>query len=167
MRLPWLIAEDIPSRLIHPKRREADGSIRQRIEEELGKVVAAAGFGNPQRIVRAAIGTNQIAVQAGIVAIDIRADQINGRGEGTPQSDELLDGTAARILNSRNRHLSLWKLCGGIADPDVDVERNCKLLLACRCDFINVLRLVINLENFIGIRAEDLAPGSGLLVRRR
>src|SRR5579864_7200883 len=44
MGLPGFIAEDVPSCLVNPERREPNRALSQRIKEELAKAVAAASF---------------------------------------------------------------------------------------------------------------------------
>ncbi len=102
-------------------------------------------------------------VEARIVTVDIRTNHVDGRRKGTPQPDEFLNSSSARVLNTWNGYLSLWQLRSRIADPDVDVARYCKLLFARRCDFVDIFLPVINLEDLICIGPEDLAPVPGCL----
>src|SRR5271165_394082 len=97
VRRPRLIAKDVPAGVVHSEGREADGPITQRVEEELAKAVAPAGFRNPQRIVGTVIGAHRLPVERGIIGIDIRADHVDGWSQRTPQSHHLLHRAAAGV----------------------------------------------------------------------
>src|SRR6185437_10944190 len=55
----------------------------------------------------------------------------------------------------------------GITEPYVDIKRNRELRFAGRGNFIDVLRLVVHLEGLVSVAAEDLRPGSRLLLNDR
>ena len=60
---PRFVTEDIPTGSIDCKRREAKISFAQCIEEELSEAIAATGLRDQQRIVRAAIGVDNITIK--------------------------------------------------------------------------------------------------------
>ena len=164
MCLPRLIAQDIPARLVHSEGREADGAIAQRIEEELGKTVAAAGLRNPQGIIWTEISFYHLLIDLRVVGVDVRADHIDGRRQRLPQAKNLDHRAAAGVSDARRINLTLRQRRHRVVYPDIDVVRNRELRLARRGDLVDVLCLMVDLENLVGIRAKDLAPSTSLLV---
>src|ERR1700678_707071 len=166
MRLPRLVAENIPSGFVDAERRETDGPVAERVEEELRKAVSSPSLRNPQRIIRTVIRGDQFTVKGGVITVDIRADQVNRRRKGLPQTNHLLHCSAAWILNAWNRYLALRQLCRWITDPNIDVVGNKKLSLAGCGNLVHIFSLMVGLESLIGLRTKDLAPRSRLLVNR-
>src|SRR5207253_7140743 len=114
--LPWLVPQDVPAWLVHAERRKADRPIPQGIEEELPKAVASAGFRNPQWIVNPVIGSDRLAIERGVVGIDIGPDHVDRGRQRTPQSEQLLHCAATGIPDPGHALLARGQFGGGVVD---------------------------------------------------
>src|SRR5579884_1480773 len=121
MRFGNFAARKVAFRMINSKWGKADRAISQRIEEELGKVVAASGFRNPKWIVGSSVGVQYVAIDIRLAVVDVRTNHVDGRSQRAPESNVLLHGSAAGILNSRNGNAPLGQLGRRITQPDIDV----------------------------------------------
>ena len=108
------------------------------------------------------VSGQDIPDKAGVVPVDVGSNGVDRRCECSPQSDPGLHGTAARVLNTRNADATLRQLCRRIAEPHIHVDRNIKFRFACRRDLFQVVSLMIELKQFIGIAVKDLTPRTGL-----
>src|SRR5258706_10949172 len=167
VRFADLLAQAVPSALIHAERRESDGAIAQRVEKKLSKLVVSAGLWNPQRVVGPGIGTHDFQVKTGVAGVDVGPDHVEGRCQSAPQAHKLLHRAAAGILDARNRNAALRQLGRRIADPDVDVHGNRELSLTRGGNLVYVARLMVSLESLVRFGTENLTPGARLLVHDR
>ena len=79
----------------------------------------------------------------------------------------LLDGAAARVLDTRQREAPFRQLARRIAQPDVHVHGDREFVLSRLGNLVDVSRLVIQLEDLVGVVAERLLPRAAWFLRGR
>src|SRR5437660_11715079 len=113
------------------------------------------------------ISGENVAHETGVVAVNVRSDRTNGRRKDSPEAHPALHGSSTRVLNARNGQAALRQFSRRIAEPHVHINRYVELGLPRGSDLIQVVRLMIELKEFVCVAMKHLAPDARLLVGRR
>ena len=160
-------SQDVPAAAVDAERREADRAAAERREHVLREAVSLRHFRHRERVVRTRVGREHVIHEPGIVAVDVGRDEVDRRRQLSPEPHVLLDGAAARVLDARQREAPLRQLRRRIAQPDVDVDGDGELALPRLGNLVDVSRLVIQLEDLVGVVAERLLPRAAWFLRGR